>query len=345
MPPIKKKGGAGGGIRPYYFLVGEEGYLHEREVQAIARRLNLSPGSWETLEGEGASAARILEAVRTPQLDLFASDAGSGRLLLVREAEKMPAGEYALLGDFFSDPGSPPTCLIFSVRKPQKGWKAPPGVSSAAIVGCSSYKPQPLRSWIHAEASRRSIALAPGAVEDLLNAAGADMLAISTELDKFAAYLGGSGSISAEEVRELTGRSGSADIYALTRHIVGGNTGAALALARRLLEGKEKPLSVLGMMVGSFRRLWLGSEAFVSSRSAAAACEAAGIRWFQDQFIDQVKRFPPERVAAVFDRLFAASLAMKGGEKSPGLALERLVIDLSEILKNPRSGGQGESRG
>lgn len=346
MPPVRKKSGsAGGGLRPYYFLVGEEDYLRRQEMHAIARRLDVAAGSWEALEGEGATAARILEAVRTPQLDLFAAGEGSGRLVVVKEAEKIPQGEYALLGDYFSDPGTAQACLIFFIRKPHKSWKAPSGVSASSVIGCSPYKAQQLRSWIHAEASRRSVALAPGAVEDLLDAAGTDMMAISSELDKFAAYLGGSGSISAEEVRELTGRSGSADIYALTRHIVGGNAGAALALVRRLLEGKEKPLSILGLMVGSFRRLWLGSEAFERTRSAAESCAAAGIKWYQEQFIEQVRRFPLSRVAPVVDRLFEASLAMKGGERSPGLALERLVIDLSLMLRIPRSGGQGESRG
>jgi DNA polymerase-3 subunit delta len=338
----KKSGSSAGGLRPYYFLVGEEDYLHGQEIHKIARRLGVDAGSWENLEGEGATAARILEAVRTDQLDLFAAGEGSGRMVVVRGAEKIIPSEYALLKDFFSHPGTPPSCLIFSVRKPPKGWKAPPGVSSSAVISCSPYKAQPLRSWIHAEAARRSIALAPGAVEDLLDAAGVSMLALSTELDKFAAYRGGSGSLSAEEVRELTGRSGSADIYALSRHIVAGKEAAALALARRLLEDKEAPLKILGNLVGSFRRLWLGSEAFEKTRSTADACAAAGVNWYQDQFIEQVRRFHPSRVAEVFDRLFAASLAMKGEEKSPGLALERLVIDLAEILKSPRAPGRGE---
>lgn len=341
MPPLNRKSRpAAGSLRPYYFLVGEEDYLRRQELHRIAGRLGA--GAWETLEGEGATAAGILELVHTDRLALFTTDGGGGRMVVVREAEKIIPGEYARLGEFFSHPGNPPACLVFSVRKPPKGWKAPPGVPSSAVIACAPYKPQPLRSWIHAEASRRSIALAPGAVDDLLDAAGADMTAISAELDKFAAYLGGSGSLSAEEVRELTGRSGTADIYALDRHILAGNPGPALVLTRRLLQDREAPLKIHANLVGSFRRLWLGREAFERTRSEEAACAAAGIRWYQDRFLEQVRRFPLSRVVPVFDRLFEASFRLKGGDKSPDLALERLVIELAELLRKPRAPARGD---
>ena len=340
MSPVIRRGGSSSkGFLPYYFLVGEEPYLRRREIRALAARLSGSPSPppWEILEGESASAGRILEAVRTPPLDLFAAarETRAGRRLVVVEgAEKVPPREYGFLREYFADP-SPLACLVFAVHRPYKEWKPPAGVPPAAVIRCSPFSGERLRSWILEEARRRGLSLPAEAMEELLDSAGGNMLAISGELDKFSVYRGGPGDLTSEEVRELTGRSGNADIFALIRHIVTGDAERARALTRRLLEAGDHPLKVLSSLTGSFRRLWRGREVWEGSRSSADACTAAGIKWYREVFIDQVRRFRLDRIPGVFGRLFAASLAMKGEEKSPALALERLVIDLADLFSPP----------
>ncbi len=320
--------------QPVYCLVGEDWYRKSELLSEIKSRLltgdNASLNYEYLLAGEVA-AARILDAVRTPAWDLFSSGGGGklpSRLVVVEGAEVFPDGEWQKLEEYFSAP-DPDSCLVFLVNKLPGKWKEKKYLPDRYLVSYSPLKGKQLVKWIGGEASRRGLRLTPKQLDQCAIAAGNDPGAIAAGLEKLAIYRGRGGSVPDRELRELIGFGQEGTVFNLTELAAAGKAGEALALLNRLLDEGEKPLKLLSLISGSVRKLWLGVDAYGRTKNTGAALEAAGVRFYREQFIRQVKSLGGGRIAYWYRRLVETDWAVKGGEKDPRLALERLMVDLS----------------
>ncbi|MDP8235470.1 MAG: DNA polymerase III subunit delta [Candidatus Erginobacter occultus] len=322
-------------LLPVYCLVGEDGYRQREFFSDLKRRLLSGDDNslnYEYFPPGEADPARVLDAARTPAWDLFSAGTGVGRsarLVVVDGAESFSAEQWRKLKDYFDDP-DPASCLVFLVNKPQKEWKGKKYLPGKYLVNFSPLRKDKLSAWINREASRRGLTLSRGQVEQCALAAGNDLGALAGGLERLAIYQGGKGRVTDQAVRDLVGVGEEGSVFDLTEMAAGRRAGEALAILNRLLDEGEAPLRIFALVTGSVRKLWLGVDAWERTKDPQTVLEAAGVRYYREQFLRQVKKLSSPRIAFWYRRLVETDWALKGGEKDPRLALERLLIDLAE---------------
>ena len=83
---------------------------------------------------------------------------------------------------------------------------------------------------------------------------------------------------------------------------------------------------ILGFLVKSFRRLWTGRDIWDETGDGALTAKKCGVRYFRDDFIRDVRKLTPARIPTIWRLLLEANTALKGGERSSRITLERMII-------------------
>ena len=324
-------------VKPLYCLTGEDiyrklsflGELKDAIFSAGESLLN-----YEYLLGDEANAATILDSARTVAWGLFAnSPAPAGpinRLIVVDQAQNLPNPDWKIMKEYFSAP-DPGTCLVFLVNRLEKGWTPRNNFPKKYLQEFSPLKAKGLLSWTRGEARRKNISIPDDVLEEIILAVGGKTGSIAGELEKLYLYKGAGEKITSDDVRELVGTGQKENIFDLTGLIVMKQTSRALKLLNKLLDEGEEPLKILALMVRAFRQLWLGIDSWEETGNQQTACHAAGVRFYQSDFMNQIKKLKPGDIPSIYQRLVGADEALKGGEKLHSLALERLVIELAAI--------------
>ncbi len=320
-------------ILPLYCLVGEDDY---RRRDYLARIKALLPGgvdnslNYEYLPFEEADVARVLDSARTPAWDLFGAPGASGkpyRLVVIDGAEAFTADQWKEMRDYLVSP-APGSCLVFLINRQLNSWPGKKFVPNKYIVNFSPLKGIKLRNWIEKEAVWRGLRLTARQVEECALLGEEGLGPVISGLERLAIYQGGEGMVGDREFRDLMGAGRSGSVFNLTELAVAGRVGEALSLLNRLLDEGEAPLRIFALLTGAIRKLWLGREVWERTGDPRAAAEAAGVRYYREQFIRQIKEVSTTRVPFWYRRLVETDQALKGGERDSRLALERLLIDL-----------------
>lgn len=324
-----------GKIHPLYCLVGEDMYQKLLLLRDLKKKI-LPRGeeslNYEYLLGDDSNAARILDAARTAAWGLFSASVREGeginRLVVVDQAEKISPDDWKRMSDYLSHPDHG-TCLVFLVNRKSRGWSPPTSFPKKYVRIFSPLKGEKLLAWARKEASGQGLTVPEEVMEELVRATGNNLGTIAGELEKLSLYKGGGGMVTLEEVRALVGTGQEGSIFNLTGLIVSGKADQSLKLLDRLLDEGEAPLKILSLIVGVFRKLWRGIDAWEETRDPRTTCEKAGVRFYQSEYLSQIRKIKSFDIPYCYRRLVETDEALKGGEKVPRLALERLIIDLS----------------
>jgi len=73
-----------------------------------------------------------------------------------------------------------------------------------------------------------------------------------------------------------------------------------------------------------------GCEVFSAGGNDSEICRAAGVYYYRDKFIGQVKSFRQEIIPAAYRKLMLADGRMKMSGGTKRLALERAVLEISQ---------------
>ena len=323
-------------IEPLYFLLVEEDLQAERFLEGLKRAIvppEWGPVGWERLSAAASSLPEILGAVRTPALfarpRVEGESASPDKLVVVEEAEKLPPSGWKELASSLREP-LPGLCLAFVFRpeRPRK-WSPPLENTAAVVKKFFRLRGGKLEEWLDAEARGLELVLSREARAELIGLFGDDLRSLRRELEKLGLYLGGGGKAGSEEVRAVAGAAGEGSVFDLIDRIFSRRPDQALSLLRGHLRAGEAPLKILNLMARKVNELWLGREEWERTRSTEQACRAAKVAYYRPQFMRLVEKTPLASIPFMLRRLLEADLALKGGEKNPGLALERLVLDLA----------------
>lgn len=187
--------------------------------------------------------------------------------------------------------------------------------------------------WLSARAQARGVAIEHAAVDTLAELVGADLWALSGELDKLAQYAGDR-PITAADVRALTPAVKEADLFALIDAAVEGRADAALRqLRQRLEQGSDTPAAVLAMLARQLRHLVRAAELVEQRAPESAIGEATGVThpYALSKLVRQAGALGRSAAEAGLRAVAAADYAAKSGALDEALALELLVADLAAI--------------
>ena len=346
-----------GSLKPGYVLAGDEIFLLDRCRDAVLKAFvppELKDFCLSDLDLGSTPIFDVLDRAQTPSLMapfqvIFVRNV---RQLYTRGAKKE---EFAALDRYFRSP-NPQALLIFVadfLRIPTDTRRMELDDKNrferlgetlgehCGMVELARVSEEDAIRWAAATAQASETRIDPDAARELVDALGADMMLIASELEKLLLYTSGRGRITLGDVETMVLAAKQRSLYELTDAISSRNTARALALLHGLLNssdaGEDAAIGHLYMLARTFRQMLVILEKNVRDSRAIWQALWQGFRmppFAADDLIKQARRYKSRRELTRALRLIArADLELRSSPPDKRLVLERLVYDLASEPK------------
>ncbi len=346
-----------GTLRPGYVLAGDEIFLLDRCRSAVLKGFvppELREFCLSELDLAGTSIFEVLDRAQTPSLMspfqvVFVRNV---RQLYTRGAKKE---EFAALNRYFRSP-NPQALLIFVadfVHIPADARRMDMDDKNrferltetlgehCGMVELAHVNEDDAMRWAIATAEDAGVRLDQDGARELVDALGADMMLIASELEKLLLYTLGHDRITLGDVETMVLGAKQRSLYELTDAISAHDRARALALLHGLLNssdaGEDAAIGHLYMLARTFRQMLVILEKNVRDSRAIWQALWQGFRmppFAADDLIRQARRYKSRRDLTRALRLIArADMELRSSPPDKRLVLERLVYDLASEPK------------
>ena len=356
-----------GRLRPGYVFAGDEIYLYERCRRVVIDSLidpSLREFSLSDLDLAETSIFHVLDLARTPSLMapfqvIFVRNLKN---LYTRGAKKE---EFAALKDYFRSP-NPQAVLIFvadhlriptdlrrmDLQDKERFERIRETLGDdCGVVELARVDEADAVRWLLATAENREMKFDPDAARELADSLGADMMLISSELEKLMLYASDRKRITLGDVETMVLAAKQRSLYELTDAISARDKPRALALLHGLLNasdgGEDSAIGHLYMLARTFRQMIVILEKNVRDSRAIWQALWQGFRmppFAAEDLIRQARRYSSRRELTQKLRLIAnADLELRSSPPDKRLVLERLVMQLASEPRprvSPLAGAQ-----
>lgn len=319
--------GREGRYPPVCLLSGTERFLVERAVDLL-RRASLGDGpagfNDDLFHGSASfTAQRAIGAART--LPMMAR----ARFVLIRDADQAPAAELEALASYLPA-AVDSTCFVMTASKLDGRTKLALAATKAGVLyEAKPLKGPALRRFAAQEAERRGHALNARAAEALVTSLGDDLAAIDDAVERLSLYVGERRAIDEQAVEACVTRVAADSIWALVDAVSLRNGTKALHAVGSLLDNREQPLGILGMVTRQLRIVARMREALAKKLDDEAAAKEAGAPPFKARELkESARRFTSRDLASAFATLARTDLALKGSKVPPERVLEQAILEL-----------------
>jgi|GEM_PF-1355484 DNA polymerase III, delta subunit len=346
-----------------YLLTGSETGRKTSEARALIER-HVDPDfvdfDAETVDGNGATADRILSAAGTVALG------GGRRAVLVRDTQQMETEEQKRLAAGL-DRLPESALLILHTGAPvvEDGKTKRQSVVATDLLNAvkkagevrdfaQPKSAEDIRTRAASEAERNGKRLAPDALALLAGLPPDDVGRLAAEVAKAAAHAGAADVITGADVEAVLSRGPDDVIFKLCDAVGMRRRQEALGHVSTLFRGGGRPESVapraLVLLARQVRLLaqfrYLGEKRYAGRGAgpippevlAMLPNDGAGgmlanprMSWMADKYVAQARNFSGGELAERLEKLLQADLMLKGvlpGGDSPQAVLQRLVIEL-----------------
>ena len=360
-----------GKLRSGYVLAGDELFLLDRCRAAVLKAFvpaDLRDFCLSEFDLASTSIFEVLDRAQTPSLMapfqvIFVRNV---RQLYTRGAKK---DEFAAIARYFQSP-NPQALLLFVadfLRIPSDARRMELDDKNryerltetlgehCGMVELARVSEEDAMRWAVATAQEAGNRLEPDAARELADALGADMMLVSSELEKLLLYASGragvptdrsssvgwSSRITLGDVETMVLSAKQRTLYDLTDAISARDRVRALALLHGLLNssdaGEDSAIGHLYMLARTFRQMLVILEKNVRDSRAIWQALWQGFRmppFAADDLIRQARRYKSRRELTRALRLVArADLELRSSPPDKRLVLERLVYELASEPK------------
>jgi DNA polymerase-3 subunit delta len=273
---------------------------------------------------ERVDVATVVSAARS--VGMFASR----RVVFVRDAAMLD-GEPAAIAEYAA---APPPGSHLLVRAPALDKRRKLHKTLAAsgqlllFAAPDGFDARRLVEDVAALARERQVALEPAAAELLAQLHGTDLYRVAGELEKIRAWAGDSREpLGVDTVREVASGGGAISGWEVADAVVLRDRKRALAAARRLVDGGEEPLRILGGLAWR-ARLLIQAKALQAARKSADPVVRRAFG-FQEAMRRGLRRYSLEELLGFPAALLRADRTLKSRGIAPRAVLEELVDRLT----------------
>jgi DNA polymerase-3 subunit delta len=346
-----------GKLRSGYVLAGDELFLLDRCRAAVLKAFvpaDLRDFCLSEFDLASTSIFEVLDRAQTPSLMapfqvIFVRNV---RQLYTRGAKK---DEFAAIARYFQSP-NPQALLLFVadfLRIPSDARRMELDDKNryerltetlgehCGMVELARVSEEDAMRWAVATAQEAGNRLESDAARELADALGADMMLVSSELEKLLLYATGRGKITLGDVETMVLSAKQRTLYELTDAISARDRVRALGLLHGLLNssdaGEDSAIGHLYMLARTFRQMLVILEKNVRDSRAIWQALWQGFRmppFAADDLIRQARRYKSRRELTRALRLVArADLELRSSPPDKRLVLERLVYELASEPK------------
>ena len=314
-----------GEVQPVYLVGGDERLLVSRLCDAV-RIATVGGGprglAEDAFDGRGTSAATVLTACRT--LPMMAKR----RLVTVRGVEQMSSTDQEALIPYLTKP-EPTTVLLLVALQLDGRRKLALEAKKAGVLYTAEHPSETEAAmWIEREAKARGVAMDSGAVESLTLAIGTDLGQLADAIERLALYTN-NGPVTAKTVDAVVTPVREIPAFDLSAAVAQRNRPAALAAITRLLNQREDPLPIMGLLAWQIAQLAKAKEFSVKpppGRSLAQAMKSHPAKI--NATVEQASRWSIAQLHRAFRILAATDAALKGARKDREMAVVEAVLAL-----------------
>jgi DNA polymerase-3 subunit delta len=312
-------------FRPAYLIHGDDhGRIAERRarLRTLAEQASGAQGL-EVFEGDAATPEAVAAALSAMTFAL------GRRFLIVDGVERWCEPDLEPLRAALES--LPPETTVAFFGREEGRASAPAGLHDAVraaggiVEAQQSVKPWELPRWVVGQASALALAVDMEAARALVHHVGERPQRLQRELEKLALELGDGAALTAEQVEELTARSGERKVWALADALLAGDAEAAISLYLALRAQGERVSGIIYWMVQRLRqaaevadRLEQGEPASQIKRGLRMPARAA------DKLIGDARRAGVEDLRRSLEQLADLEVASRGG--GPGLPSEDTAV-------------------
>jgi DNA polymerase-3 subunit delta len=346
-------------LRPGYVLLGDEAFLYQRCRQGVLAALAPAESrdfSLHDIDLADTSIFDVLDRAQTPSL------MAPFQVLFVRGLKNLygrgsKKEEFAAIDAYFRSP-NPAAVLLFvadhlriptdlrkmdyqdkerydRIRETLGDW--------CGFVELARVDENDAMKWVAATAEARGVKFEPDAARELVDALGADMMMVASELEKLCLYVEGKGRVTLGDVETMVLAAKQRSLYELTDAISQHDRTRALLLLHGLLNasdgGEDAAIGHLYMLARTFRQMLIILEKNVRDSRAIWAVLWQGFRmppFAAEDLIRQARRYKSRRELTRALRLVArADLELRSSPANKLLVLERLILALATEPAHP----------
>jgi DNA polymerase-3 subunit delta len=315
--------------RPIYGVLGDDAYLRDESLKAIARQSLGADADDLTVSrfaGDHASLADVLDEVRTLP---FLSKC---RVVIVDGADPFVTAHRKELEVYAEKPVAS-AVLVLSVKSMPGNTKLAKLIEkSGLMIDCKSPDERELPRWLVELAKTQSHAkLEPDAATLLVELVGPEIGLLASEVEKLAVFVGDRKVIRHEDVARMVGAGRVEKIWTITDAATTGKGAEALTDLDHLLGSGEHPIKILAGISFSLLKLHHAGQLRRARVDLRDACQVAGIHpGAVEKTGRQHAHLGPFRVDRLPAMLLQADLDLKGDSPLPPNAIiERLLVELA----------------
>jgi len=341
--------------RAGYVLMGDEAFLYDVCRRGVLKALvpdEMRDFCLHELDLGDTSIFEALDLAQTPSL------MAPFQVLFLRNVQKLygrgqKKDEFAAIDDYFRRP-NPSALVIFvadhihlpqDVRKmDMQDKERAERIRETLGDGCGVVELQQVSEddavrWVMREAEAKGVAFKEAAAHELVDALGAEMLSVKSELEKLLLYAGAMGerAIDVGDVETMVAAAKQRSLYELTDAISLKDAPRALALLQGLLNasdgGEDSAIGHIFTLAKTYRQMLVLNEKQVKDQRAMWQVLWPGFRvapFAADALIAQARRYRDRGELTRGLRLIAkADLELRSSPADKRLVLERLVMRLA----------------
>jgi DNA polymerase-3 subunit delta len=183
--------------------------------------------------------------------------------------------------------------------------------------------------WIEEQVKKGGGKFAPGSAEALFSLVGSDTRLAYQEIQKLITYAGLDRAVMPDDVLNLCGYLGQANIFALV-DALGAQDGKRAQYQLHKLLKEDDPRRIFGMIVRQFRLLLLAREILdTGGRLEEVLKELSLVRFVGEKIVTQARRYSLSQLEIVYHRLLEWDEAIKSGLYEDEIMLESITVEFT----------------
>jgi len=323
----------------YYVLHGEDDYSRKAEVAAFLKRMGSSPEATmntSRMDGTQVTVSTVLACVRAMP---FLSDK---RLVIVdgllSHLTRKGAGKVGseALDMLIATLPTLPDWARLILHEPGKLAAGHPifkllqADSRGFQKAFEPLRDDALNSWIARRVASEQGTIEPDAVRQLAMLVGGDLRALESEIFKLVLYTNNERSIRAADVALMVAGAPEVTLFQLVDALGGRNGKQAITLLHILLDARQEPLAILGMVNRQFRLLLQIKSHLGEGGNPNELERVLNMKsWQIGNLNKQATKFTLPVLEAIYRQLLQIDIQIKTGQIDGVLALDTFIAALT----------------